>query len=135
MTTKKFPARFENLAKISEFIAEAAEKAGLDETATYTVIVAVDEACSNIIEHAYGGESQGDIECTCDLGNDSLIITLRDWGKPFDPATVSLPDFSVPLEELEIRGAGLVLMQRIMDELDYSSTPEGENILRMVKSK
>jgi serine/threonine-protein kinase RsbW len=135
MIKRKFPARFENLAKISNFVSEAAENAGFDETATYTVVVAVDEACSNIIEHAYGGEGRGDIECTCDLGNDSLIITLRDWGKPFDPATVPLPDFSVPLEDLQIRGAGLVLMQRIMDELHYSSTPEGENILKMVKSK
>ena len=133
MSMAIFPGRFKSLAKISEFVSQFAEEAGLDETATYTVLVAVDEACSNIIEHAYGGEGRGDIKCACDVKDDALTITLCDRGDPFDPVCVPEPDFNVPLQELKLRGVGLVLIQKIMDEVEFSSTPDGENILTMTK--
>lgn len=135
MSTTTFPGRYKSLARISEFVSQYAQEAGLDETATYTVLVAVDEACTNIIEHAYGGEGRGDIQCACDVKDDSLTITLRDWGGPFDPASVPEPDFNVPLQELQLRGVGLVLMKKIMDGIIFSSTPDGENVLTMIKRK
>ena len=133
MSTTTFPGRFKSLVRISEFVSQFVEEAGLDETATYTVLVAVDEACTNIIEHAYGGEGRGDIQCACDVKEDTLTIILRDRGDPFDPASVPEPDFNVPLKELKFRGVGLVLMQKIMDEIEFTSTPDGENILTMIK--
>jgi len=135
MSTTTFPGRYKSLARISEFVSQYAQEAGLDETAIYTVLVAVDEACTNIIEHAYGGEGRGDIQCACDVKDDSLTITLRDWGDPFDPASVPEPDFNVPLQELQLRGVGLVLMKKIMDEIIFSPTPDGENVLIMIKRK
>jgi len=133
MSTTTVSGRFKSLARISEFVSQFAEEAGLDETATYTVLVAVDEACTNIIEHAYGGEGRGDIQCACDVKDDTLTIILRDRGDPFDPASVPEPDFNVPLQELKFRGVGLVLMQKIMDEIKFTTTPDGENILTMIK--
>jgi serine/threonine-protein kinase RsbW len=130
-----FPGRFNSLAEISEFVSRAINEIGFDETTAYMILVAVDEACTNIIEHAYGGEGQGDIQCSCDIIEDSLKITLRDRGDPFDPSTVPEPNFSVPLQELNLSGAGLVLIQKIMDELSFVSTPEGENVLTMIKRK
>ena len=56
MKSATFPGRFKSLAKISKFVIEAAKKAGLDDKAIYAVELAVDEAASNIIEHAYGGD-------------------------------------------------------------------------------
>ena len=135
MSTTTFPGRYKSLARISEFVSQYAQEAGLDEIATYTVLVAVDEACTNIIEHAYGGEGRGDIQCACDVNDDSLTITLRDWGDPFDPASVPEPDFNVPLQELQLRGVGLVLMKKIMDEIIFSPTPDGENVLIMIKRR
>ena len=133
MSTTTFPGQFKSLAEISKFVSQFAEEAGLDETDTYTVLVAVDEACTNIIEHAYGGEGRGDIQCDCNVKDDTLTIILRDRGDPFNPACVPKPDFNVPLKELKLRGVGLVLMQKIMDEIKYISTPDGENILTMIK--
>jgi len=130
-----FPNRFKSLAEISEFVSQAINEIGFDETTAYTILVAVDEACTNIIEHAYGGEGQGDIQCSCDVTEGSLKIVLRDRGEPFDPTTVPEPDFSVPLQELECRGAGLVLIQKIMDEISFVSKPDGENVLTMIKRK
>lgn len=130
-----FPGRFTSLAEISEFVSRAINEIGFDETTVYTILVAVDEACTNIIEHAYGGEGQGDIQCSCEVTEGSLKIILRDRGEPFDPTTVPEPDFSVPLQELECRGAGLILIQKIMDEISFVSTPGGENVLTLIKRK
>ncbi|NIV28295.1 MAG: hypothetical protein GWN58_01915, partial [Anaerolineae bacterium] len=89
--TLTFPARYDSLAAIDEFVSRAAEAAGLDERAVYAVQMATDEAFSNIIKHAYGGEGRGVIECTCRVDADRLIVTLRDHGRRFDPASVPEP--------------------------------------------
>ena len=86
MPTKRFPGRFESLAEVSDFVARAALDAGFDHSSIYAVRLAVDEAFTNIIEHGYGGEGVGEIECACDETKDSLVIVLRDWAAPFDPS-------------------------------------------------
>ena len=135
MATAKFSGRFESLAGIRKFVFQAASNAGFDEKEIYAVELAVDEACSNIIEHAYGGEGKGDIECTCNDLNGGLEIILKDDGKPFDPSAVSQPDFSVALEEIKPRGAGLFLIRNMMDDVDFEFLQKDGNVLRMVKRK
>ncbi len=135
MPTKTFPGRYASLAEISEFVAQAAREAGLDSKSVYAVKLAVDEACTNIIEHGYGGESSGKIECSCDIHPDTLTIKLRDWGVAFDPDTVPEPNFNVDLEELQVRGAGLYLMRQLMDDVKFSFQESQGNLLVMVKKK
>ncbi|MBN1668420.1 MAG: ATP-binding protein [Anaerolineales bacterium] len=133
MPTRKFPGRFDSLVPISDFIAQAAEQAGFDVHGIYAVRLAVDEACSNIIEHGYQGEERGKIECTYDVLADGLKITLRDQGRAFDPASIPDPDFDVALEDLEPRGAGLFLIRQIMDEVQFTFDNQLGNTLVMVK--
>ena len=135
MATAKFSGRFESLAGIRKFVSESASNAGFDDKDIYAVELAVDEACSNIIEHAYGGEGKGEIICTCNDINIGLEIILRDDGKRFDPEGVSPPDFSVELDKLEPRGAGLFLIRNMMDDVDFKFSKETGNELRMVKRK
>lgn len=59
MKTKTYPANYKSLATISQFIIEQAEDAGFSPKDVYAIQIAVDEACSNIIDHAYGGENLG----------------------------------------------------------------------------
>ena len=133
MPTVRFPGRYSSLDAISEFVREAARAAGLGEKQIYEVDLAANEGASNIIDHAYGGEGDGVIECTCELESKGLTITLRDWGEWFDPALVEEKDFNVPLEELSLRGAGLRIIRNCMDEVDYSANADGGNQLRMRK--
>jgi serine/threonine-protein kinase RsbW len=135
MPTKMFPGRYTSLAEISKFVAQAAQDSGFDSKGVYAVKLAVDEACTNIIEHGYGGEGNGEIECSCDAGVDGLTIKLRDWGKPFNPNNVPVPDYDVPLENLQLRGAGLFLMRKLMDEVRFSFNESDGNLLVMVKRK
>jgi serine/threonine-protein kinase RsbW len=135
MPTAKFPARFESLEKISQFVVQAAREAGFDESAVYAIELAVDEACSNIIEHAYGGEGRGDIHCSYQIANNSLTIILRDKGRPFDPNRILEPNFGAPIEELQPRGAGLFLMRKLMDEVKFEFEVDSGNVLTMVKHR
>jgi serine/threonine-protein kinase RsbW len=135
MRSATFPGRYESLQAISEFVKRAAKEAGLDKDATYAVELAVDEACSNIIDHAYAGENKGEIECTCTPTSDALLITLRDRGRPFDPTRVPTPKVKGPLSRLKRRGVGIYLIRNMVDELSYEATTDRGNLLTLVKKK
>lgn len=135
MTKKTFPGEFSSLGAISDFITKAAEQAGLDEKSTYSVQLAVDEACTNIIEHAYGGEGKGEITCRCEVATNEIIIELRDTGNQFDPNIIPEPEIGIPLEELGNRGAGLFLMRKLMDQVEFDFSNRNETILRMTKKR
>jgi serine/threonine-protein kinase RsbW len=133
-------AQFENLDRVREFVAESAEDCGLEPAAVYAVQLAVDEAFTNIIEHAYGGESLDQIECSCQMVGGDLEVTLLDCGKPFDPSLVPEPNLTAELEEREVGGIGLYFIYQLMDDVQFSFTKNLElgrncNLLRMIKRK
>ena len=133
MTTVVFPGRYESLSDIRDFVVEIAKKAGFQDFDLYAVELAVDEACSNIIEHAYGEENKGDIELTCNLTDRSLEIILRDQGDAFNPALVPEPNFGLEIDELKPGGAGLFLMRKMMDEVSFNFSKNAGNVLTMIK--
>ncbi|NMC53569.1 MAG: ATP-binding protein [Chloroflexi bacterium] len=130
-----YPGRFSSLRLISSFVREAAQKTGLDDCTIYAVETAVDEACSNIIEHAYGAEDMGEIQCECRVLPDRLIIILKDQGKPFDPSAIAAPNLEVSLEERTDHGLGLYFMRQMMDDVRFDFVEGVGNILTMVKMK
>jgi len=133
--TLTFPGRFESLAAIAQFINRAAEDAGLDEHAAYAVQVAVDEACTNIIEHGYGGEGQGDVECTCRIDEEGLTVVVRDQGCSFDPNGAPPPDLDTEIGDRKNSGLGIYLMKQLMDEVRFQCSLDTGNVLTMVKRR
>ena len=133
--TTSFPGRFDSLAAIGEYVTRAAEAAGLDARSVQGVELAVDEACSNIIEHAYGGEGRGDIEVTYRIDGDGLTVLLRDYGQPFDPDRVPEPDLQAPLEDRDAGGLGLHFIRQLMDQVRFEFTAGSGNVLTMVKRR
>lgn len=136
----RFPARFSSLSGVREFVGKAASECGLSSKAEYAVQLAVDEAFSNIIEHAYEGESREEVECICLLDEDSLTVILRDCGHPFDPNAVPPPDLKASLTKRKAGGLGLYFMRQLMDEIHFAFIPgsngsDGCNVLTMVKRK
>jgi len=101
----------------------------------YMVETAVDEACSNIIEHAYQGEGKGDIEVTTRTSPAGLAVTLRDQGRPFEPDEILAPDVHVDLEDQPGHGLGLYFIRQWMDEVSFEFTPDHGNVLTMVKHR
>ncbi len=134
MTSAVFPGRYTSLESISEFVIQAAQHAGLDDAAVYAVQLAVDEEATNIIEHGYGGEDLGEIGCQCEIVAEGLRIRLEDHAPPFDPQAVAQPVLNVPLEDVRPRGLGLFFIHKMMDEVQFDFSPEG-NTLTMLKRR
>jgi serine/threonine-protein kinase RsbW len=127
----KTDARLENLPVIADFMAASMEGLSVEQ-AVLEVQMAVDEACTNIIKHAYSGKG-GIIAITCELQGDDFIITISDRGKFFDVDSVSPPDLESDLEKRRVGGLGIHLMRKLMDEVNYSLHAKEGNSLVMKK--
>lgn len=133
MLSAKFPARFDHLRAISVFVMDAIKESPFDERQRYAIDLAVDEACSNVIDHAYGAEDRGEIRILLDLNDKGLKITIQDDGAPFEPDDVAEPDLISPLETRCERGLGVFLIRKIMDEARWDFSIPGVNQLTLVK--
>lgn len=132
MKTLTFPGSYSSLVKIGEFVTQAAKSIGFDGFELYKIETAVDEACSNIIEHAYGQENIGDIVVSVVTDLEKITITLTDFGEPFDPKYVKQPDLDADLEVREDHGLGIYMMKQWMDVVIFEINQE-KNVLTLVK--
>jgi anti-sigma regulatory factor (Ser/Thr protein kinase) len=122
-----------DLSRIANFIEATCEAAHINQAARFDLNLAVEEACCNIIEHAY--ENKGGTFSICfETRCRDVIITLQDRGRPFDPSSVVTPDLDTALEDRPIGGFGLHLMRKLMDEVRFTFDNTG-NTLVMVKRK
>jgi serine/threonine-protein kinase RsbW len=135
MPNKTFPGNYRNLKAISEFIVDQAQEASFSPKEVYAIQTAVDEACANIIDHAYGGENIGNIKVYVSTINNGLRIVLQDEGEPFDPAEVPEPDISSPLEIRKERGLGIFFMRQSMDKVLFEFSQKEGNTLTLIKYK
>lgn len=139
MTTTRqlaVPAKHDQLANLATFVAIAAAEVGFDEMQVNRIELAVDEACTNIIDHAYGGaEAEGTIRLEVQVvPGRRLTVVLIDQGKPFDPEHVQAYTVCNSLEELRIGGLGIHLMRQAMDDVCYEfGVPGVGNRLTMTK--
>ncbi|MCA9899412.1 MAG: ATP-binding protein [Anaerolineales bacterium] len=138
-----FPGRYEEIQKICQFVANGAAASGLDATAVFHIELACDEACTNVIEHAYGGEDQGEIRVSWQLLDKAFTIVIHDNGRSFDPDAVpkpalpKLPDDAPPpdIEDVKVGGLGIHFMEQLMDEVVFSFDDGTGNTLTLVKKK
>ena len=135
MQKKIFLAKFSELDEMREFVGGLAREAGFFEKEIYSIQLAVDEACTNIIEHAYGGEGDKKLELNSFFQDQTLTIILRDWGEPFDPSSVPEPNLADDLLERRIGGLGVYLMRKLMDTVSYEASPANGNTLILTKRK
>ncbi len=129
------PAKHDQLAKLALFVATGAEEVGFDDGEVNRIELAVDEACSNIIDHAYAG-SVGYIQLEIEIEPDrSLTIVLLDQGQPFNPESVPVFEPCQSLDQMRIGGLGLHLMRQAMDDVCFEfGVPGMGNRLTMVKN-
>jgi len=134
------PGVLTEVPHVCAFVIEAAESAGLDDQAAYQCQVAVDEWCTNIIEHGFaqrGGTVQpndvpGWIEVDLRGDTHSLTIIISDDGPPFDPTALADPPRDVPIEDRAPGGLGWFLLKKMMDDVQYEYV-DAHNRLRMTK--
>ncbi|MEX0695488.1 MAG: SpoIIE family protein phosphatase [Rhodospirillales bacterium] len=123
-------AKANRLRLIRNAVRETASFCGFSETDTADIVLAVDEACQNVIRHAYGSEGEGDIAIEIRHRPDAMILTLRDFADPVDISKIKPRD----LDDLRPGGLGTHLISEVMDEVDFLPPPiDGGNLLRLVK--
>lgn len=136
------PARYDQLRRANAFVSELAAQVGFAGLQLNRIELAVDEACSNIIQHAYANRTDGRIYIRVQaFPGERIVITIIDTGDPFDPDAVPVHDPNADLDNLKVGGLGLFLIKRVMDEVkfefnvrgDGGAQPERFNRLTMVK--
>jgi serine/threonine-protein kinase RsbW len=133
--TKTFAGNYQNLAAIGEFVVKIATDQGFSSKEVYAIQTAVDEACANIIDHAYKGEDLGEIKITITSFPDRIEIFIEDTGESFAPEEVPAPDITSPLEIRKERGLGVFFIRKLMDEATFDCSSEDCNTLTLVKFK
>jgi serine/threonine-protein kinase RsbW len=126
-------SKIDSLPVISDFIDDTLGRFQADAGTIYKIQLAVDEASTNVINYAYGGES-GPLKIVLELAGENILITIIDKGKPFDPTTIPLPDVSSDLEDRKIGGLGIFFMRQLMDDISYSFDPVEGNKLTLRKN-
>ena len=127
-------SRTENLAEIREFINSAALEAGLSKEAIDNIILAVDEACTNIIKHAYKYFPDGKIVLNLKIDGKTFTIEIIDYGKSFDPGLVPNLDLLKYYDEKRVGGLGMYLMKALMDDVRYTTVPGKFNQVSLSKN-
>lgn len=130
----RIPSQTDNLELIREFVARIARKVGFKDDDVSKIELAVDEACANVIKHAYHNKNEKkpiDIAIQIDYQKFTIIIT--DHGRGFNPQKIKSPDMKEYLAEMRVGGLGIYLMRTLMDEIDFNIKPGKRNQVIMSK--
>ncbi len=123
-------SRPETLRLVRAVVGEAASLCGCSEHCVRDIVIAVDEACQNVIRHAYGGSADGEILIDVRRDNDQIAFNIIDFADPVDLSKVKPRS----LKELRPGGLGIHFISQCMDDAKFRSPPDGAgNRLWMVK--
>ncbi|MBS1560512.1 MAG: ATP-binding protein [Bacteroidetes bacterium] len=117
--TINVPATTDHLHEIREFLRERIRAAGFSEFEENGIVLAVDEACSNLIRHAYHNDPTQSVEVSLAIESDAVTVRICDTATPFDPSSAEVPDMPTYLQERRNGGLGILIMRRVMDMIDY----------------
>jgi serine/threonine-protein kinase RsbW len=123
-------AELESIAAFRDFIDTACARAHIDAQTCYDMKLAVDEACDNIITHGYAGMNPGSIMLELHLHPTRAVMTITDFGHPFEPYEPEAPDLVAAMaSDQPVSGFGLFFIYRVMDSVDYQTTEDGNRLV------
>ena len=133
LASQLFAGTYAGIRAICYFVEEGARLADFDDNEIFQVKLACDEACANIIKHAYGGENRGTIRVSWQIEPTALRITLYDTGEPFVPTVIETPDLPadsqpLSLNDIRIGGWGLQIIRQVMDEVTFNFGDDGNSL-------
>jgi serine/threonine-protein kinase RsbW len=129
----KIQSKTEKLILVREFISEAARKFGFDNESVNKITLAVDEACTNIIKHAYEFSPSQEIDLKVKMNDGEFVVVITDKGKSFDPQQIKVPNMREYLSHYQKGGLGMHLMRSLVDKVEYKIYPAKKNEVRLVK--
>ena len=131
--TKTIDSKTDNLLSVRRFVGNAAREFGFSDEDASKIVLAVDEACTNIIKHAYQNAPDRTINIRIRSEDDRFEVLITDEGKTFDPKTLRPLDLKEHLTKYRRGGLGVYLMKSLMDEVEYRSLGGKRNEVRLTK--
>jgi len=119
-----------NLAEIRKLMKKVSLSIGFAKSDVDSIILAVDEACSNIIRHSYKNDPDGRIDISIDILDKKMKIKIVDFGTPCDTKRLK----SRPIDDVRPGGLGIYIMNQVMDEVEYDFSAKDRNVVSMSKS-
>lgn len=124
----------ENLDLIRSYINSVAEKTDLTDDKIQQIEMAVDEACTNVIEHACSYNEKKSLTIQIKHKLNDFIIEIMDRGNvDFNPNTVEAVDLKEFVKQRKTGGLGIHLIKNLMDEVEYFIGSGNHNRVKMVK--
>lgn len=120
------------LSELRAFLQQALRSATLDEIEKLQVTLAVEEVCANLIIHSHGCNPKEIIQLEIQKSQEKLIFEITDQGKAFNILDYKVPDLKKVMTEKRKGGLGIILVKRIMDEIEFESK-NGTNTCRLIK--
>ncbi len=130
----KILSRTSNLAALRNFVEKFSFDCGFGEEEIQQIILAADEACTNIIKHAYKFSPSGEITLDAECDGEKLSLVFTDSGAPFNPDAIPEPDINELSKRKKVGGLGIYLMKKLMDEVRYKINREKNQVI-LIKKK
>lgn len=127
------PATEDAIDEVQAFINDELVRCGCSEDVQGQIEIVVEEIFVNIASYAYH-PVEGEAEIRCEVQEDPLQVTIQflDHGHPFDPLAKEDADTSVEAIEAREGGLGILLVKKMMDDVQYSYQ-DGKNVLTVKK--
>ncbi|WP_157515857.1 ATP-binding protein [Nocardiopsis trehalosi] len=119
------PREAYTVAVVREFVGEALRAHGICDECAFRILLAASEACGNAVDH---GAPARDYSVTTHLHSASCVVEISHKGTGFTAARVPPPRLDAE------SGRGILLMRHLVDEVDFSGSPQGDTTVRLCKT-
>jgi len=127
----RFTSRPDQLKHVRSVVRDVLDQTDYDEESRMSIVLALDEACTNVIRHAYLGDEGGDIVLQIAREKDDLVFRIRDFAEPIDRSQVR----SRALDDIRPGGLGVHFIYEIMDQATFLDPPDGDGNLLVMRKR
>ncbi len=126
--SKTFRSTTTALSGVRDFVNRHAVEFGFEDREVSEIVLAVDEACTNVIKHAYKGNPDAEFVVRILASGSEFQIIVRDWGNSFRPDDVPIPNIRDRSRKHRAGGLGIHLMRKLMDAVEYQGRDEANEV-------
>ena len=128
----KLPAKIDQIESVTSALVAFLNEKGVDHGHIFKVQLALEEILANVASYAYAPED-GDMEIEYDIEEQTLVMTITDEGKPFNPLEKEDPDITLDVADRPIGGLGVFIVKNTMDDVQYAR--DGNKNVLVIKKK
>ena len=127
----RFPANANRLYLMRVLVRRVAEDLGCSSELGEKLVIAINEACINVIQHAYKGDESGEIVLEIHNNESQILFRIKDFAEPIDLDNIKPREY----DDLRPGGLGVHFIREIMDECEIGHLEEGiGNYIEMKKN-